>query len=200
MSYNKINTVELNISQTDMTCPMWKYHNFICPCLLSLSRSLVSISRGSSISIDTSISGNSRDSGISGNSWDSSISCNSWDSSISCNSWDSGISCNSWDSSVSSNSGSSSISNRSSSIRNYGSSNRLNMDVRLSWNLNINIGLSRNLNMDIRLSKRICTGVCNGGIIRPSIKTSNRSYSSTNRLSSITNSNWSSSITSVSSI
>merc|ERR1711970_1235607 len=126
MSYNKINTVELNISQTDMTCPMWKYHNFICPCLLSLSRSLVSISRGSSISIDTSISGNSRDSGISGDSWDSSISCNSWESSISCNSWDSG---------VSSNSGSSSISN-------YGSSNRLNVDVRLSWNLNINIGLS----------------------------------------------------------
>merc|ERR1719435_691488 len=76
------------------------------------------------------------------------------------------------------------------------------MNIRLSWDLNINIRLGWNLNMDIRLSKRICTGVCNGGIIRPSIQTSNRSYSSTNRLSSITNrgSNWRSSIAVISSI
>merc|ERR1719477_376649 len=71
-----------------MTSPMWKYHNFICPCLLSLSSSLVSISSGSSISID------SIDTGISCNSWDSSISGDSWDSSISSDSWSSSISNN----------------------------------------------------------------------------------------------------------
>merc|ERR1719245_2321153 len=62
------------------------------------------------------------------------------------------------------------------------------MDIRLSRNLNINIRLSRDLNMDIWLSKRIGTRICNGGIKRAGIQSSNRSYSSTNRLGSIANS------------
>merc|ERR1719367_2315317 len=62
------------------------------------------------------------------------------------------------------------------------------MNIRLSRNLNINIRFSRNLNMDIWLSKRIGTRICNRGIKRAGIQTSNRSYSSTNRLGSIANS------------
>ena len=61
------------------------------------------------------------------------------------------------------------------------------MDIRLSGDLDINIWLSWNLNMNIRFSQRVSTGICNRWIVRTSIESSNGGKGSTYGLTSITN-------------
>merc|ERR1711892_812383 len=80
-------------------------------------------------------------------------------------------------------------------------SNWGNMEVRLSGNLDINIRLSSNINLDINiwLSKRVQVSVCYGRIIMSSIYSGNWCVSiSSDRLSSITISIWTSGISSMS--
>merc|ERR1719483_1518018 len=88
-------------------------------------------------------------------------------------------------------------------------SSDLLMDIGYSFNLGINISLSTDLSMDIRLSfnldinvwlsKRVQVSVCYGRIIMSSIYSSNRCVSiSSDGLSSITISIWTSSISSMS--
>merc|ERR1711892_1520148 len=83
------------------------------------------------------------------------------------------------------------------------------MDISFSINLGINISLSSDLSMDIRLSfnldiniwlsKRVQVSVCYGRIIMSSIYSSNWRVSiSSDRLSSITISIWTSSVSSMS--
>merc|ERR1719516_755447 len=151
-------------------------------------------------------------------------------------------------SSVCRGSNSSGISNRGMSISNWcrGNSDWLNVDIRLSWDLDINVRLSSNFLMHIRLSsnlginirfssnllmhirlssnldinvrlssnflmhiffsgdldinvwlsKGVQVSICYGRIIGSSINSSNWSLSISNRLSSITISIWTSSISS----
>merc|ERR1712123_471283 len=88
-------------------------------------------------------------------------------------------------------------------------SSDLLMDISFSFNLGINISLSVDLSMDIRLSlnldinvwlsKRVQVSVCYGRIIMSSIYSSNWCVSiSSDRLSSITISIWTSGISSMS--
>merc|ERR1719315_957166 len=98
-----------------------------------------------------------------------------------------------------------SISNWGRSISNWcrGNSDWLNVDIRLSWDLDINIRLSSNflmhiffsgdLDIDVWLSKGVQVSVCYGRIISSGINSSNWGSYSSYRLSSITISIWTSS-------